>query len=409
MKGEIISIGTELLMGEIVDTNSSFLASRQPALGIQILWMTQVGDDLQMLSAAIGQALNRSDIVFTTGGLGPTDDDLTREAIALCLEEEMVVQKDALAHLKTYFQSRDIDMPTRNVKQATLIPSAQFIPNKRGTAPGWWVEKHNKVIAAMPGPPGEMQPMWEEELAPRLRQIVTDQVIITRNIKTNGLSEGSVDETLSAFFGKENPYLGIYAKLDGIHLRIISRAPTTEQAEALVKPMEDGIVSLIRPNVWGYDDDTPEKIVGQHLAKHKLTLSTMESCTGGLLASIITDVPGSSNYFLGGLVTYSNKAKIDAGVPASDIEAHGAVSKQVADSMAEAVRQNMSTDIGIGITGVAGPNEIERKPVGTVFYSISFKGKFYSFEAHLPPRRALIKGRTVTTTLIELIRILNET
>lgn len=408
MNGEIISIGTELLMGEIVDTNSSFLASRQPALGIRILWMTQVGDDLDSLSGAIGQALTRSDIVFTTGGLGPTDDDLTREAIALCLGEDMVVQKDALAHLKTYFESRDIDMPARNVKQATLIPSATFIPNKRGTAPGWWVTKYNKIIVAMPGPPGEMQPLWEEEIAPHLRKIVTDQVIITRNIKTNGLSEGSVDETLSQFFGKENPYLGIYAKVDGIHLRIIATAPTTAEAQALIKPMEEGIVSLVRPNVWGYDDDTPENIVGQHLTNNRLTLSTMESCTGGLLASVITDVPGSSNYFLGGLVTYSNKSKIEAGVPASDIESYGAVSKQVADSMAEVIRQNMGADIGIGITGVAGPNEIEHKPVGTVFYSISFKGKLYSFEVHLPPRRALIKGRTVTTALIEVIRLLNE-
>ena len=408
MKGEIISIGTELLMGEITDTNSSFLASQQPPLGIQILWITQVGDDLEMLSGAICRALDRSDIVLTTGGLGPTDDDLTREAIAHCLGEEMVVQEDALNHLKTYFLGRDMEMPQRNIKQATLIPSAQFIPNKRGTAPGWWVERNGKIIVAMPGPPGEMQPLWEEEVVPRLRQKVRGQVIVTRNIKTNGLSEGSVDETLSAFFGKENPYLGIYAKTDGIHLRIIARAQNEEKAQELIRPMEKGIVSLIRPNVWGYDDDTPEAAVGQLLTQKGLTLATMESCTGGLLSSTITDVPGSSSYFRGGLVTYSSEAKTAAGVSASLIEDYGAVSQQVADAMAEAARLQMKADIGIGVTGVAGPAEVEGKPVGTVYFSIALDKSVKSFPTRLPPRRALIKSRTVATALIELINLLNQ-
>ncbi len=408
MKGEIISIGTELLMGEITDTNSSFLASQQPPLGIQILWITQVGDDLEMLSGAIGRALDRSDIVLTTGGLGPTDDDLTREAIAHCLGEEMVVQEDALNHLKTYFLGRDMEMPQRNIKQATLISSAQFIPNKRGTAPGWWVEKNGKIIVAMPGPPGEMQPLWQEEVVPRLRQKVRGQIIVTRNIKTNGLSEGSVDETLSAFFGKENPYLGIYAKADGIHLRIIARAQNEEKAQELIQPMENGIVSLIRPNVWGYDDDTPEAVVGQLLTQKGLSLATMESCTGGLLSSTVTDVPGSSSYFRGGLVTYSIEAKTAAGVSASLIEDYGAVSQQVADAMAEAARLQMKADIGIGVTGVAGPAEVEGKPVGTVYFSIALDESVKSFPARLPPRRALIKSRTVATALIELIRLLKQ-
>ena len=408
MKGEIISIGTELLMGEITDTNSSFLASQQPPLGIQILWITQVGDDLEMLSGAIGRALDRSDIVLTTGGLGPTDDDLTREAIAHCLGEEMVVQEDALNHLKTYFLGRDMEMPQRNIKQATLISSAQFIPNKRGTAPGWWVEKNGKIIVAMPGPPGEMQPLWQEEVVPRLRQKVRGQIIVTRNIKTNGLSEGSVDETLSAFFGKENPYLGIYAKADGIHLRIIARAQNEEKAQELIQPMENGIVSLIRPNVWGYDDDTPEAVVGQLLTQKGLSLATMESCTGGLLSSTVTDVPGSSSYFRGGLVTYSIEAKTAAGVSASLIEDYGAVSQQVADAMAEAARLQMKADIGIGVTGVAGPAEVEGKPVGTVYFSIALDESVNSFPARLPPRRALIKSRTVATALIELIRLLKQ-
>ena len=409
MKAEIVSIGTELLMGELTDTNAPFLASRLPALGIQLQWVSQVGDDLGMLAETFVRGLARSDIILATGGLGPTRDDLTRHAIARALGEEMVVQQELLDHLQEYFRGRGMEMPSHNIQQATLIPSARAISNPGGTAPGWWVEKDGKTIVAMPGPPGEMGAMWENEVAPTLKQEARGEVIITRNIKTNGLSEAAVDEVISQWLGKENPYLGIYAKADGIHLRIIARAPDEEAARALALPVEQGVVQAMGPYVWGFDDETPEQSVGHLLTERKMTLATMESCTGGLLASSITDVSGSSAYFKGGLVTYSNEAKIAAGVPADLIEKHGAVSEEVASAMATAVRSSMNADIGIGITGVAGPSQLEGKPVGLVYIALAHDRSVQVRNYHMPPRRSTIKRRSVVATLIELARVLKET
>ena len=217
MNAEVISIGTELLMGEITDTNASFIASRLPPLGIRLQRVSQLGDDLDVLSEAFSRGLDRSDIIFTTGGLGPTKDDLTREAIAGSLGQEMVVQDDLLQHLKGYFRNRGWEMPATNIKQATLIPSASLIPNRRGTAPGWWVEQDGKIIVSMPGPPSELHDIWDEEVVPRLRRKVRGEVILTRTIKTTGLSEGGLDEMVSQYLGGENPYPG--------HLRQIRRDP----------------------------------------------------------------------------------------------------------------------------------------------------------------------------------------
>ena len=227
MKAEILSVGTELLMGELTDLNASWIAAKLPALGIQLQWVSIVGDDLDMLAEAFTRGLERSDIIFTTGGLGPTQDDLTREGVARALGEEPTVQEEVLRDLEKYFQARGAPMPAHNIKQAHLIPSAQFIPNRNGTAPGWWAEKNGGIIVSMPGPPGEMHPIWDEEVEPRLQELVTEEVTITRNIKTMGLSESAIDEIISEYFGLENPYLGIYSKADGIHLRIIARAADT--------------------------------------------------------------------------------------------------------------------------------------------------------------------------------------
>ena len=408
MKGEILSIGTELLMGEITDTNSSYIASQLPALGITLHRISQVGDSLQDLTDAFNRALDSADIVFTTGGLGPTQDDMTREAIAQALEEEMKVDPGLLEDLKGLFRNRGTEMPPRNEKQANLIPSAESIPNNQGTAPGWWVEKDGKIVIAMPGPPGEMRNIWVHQVAPKLKGRAKSQVIITRNIKTTDLAEADVAERVSKYCEADNPYLGIYAKPDGIHLRIIARAPTEEQASRLIRPVEKGIVSIMGPHVWGYDEDSPEEAVATALKEKGFTLATMESCTGGMLASNITDVPGSSKYFRGGIVSYSNEAKIANGVPAEVIERFGAISQETAEAMAYAARERLEADIGIGITGVAGPSEEEGRAVGTVFTSISLDQRVKNLALRLPPRRAVVKSRSVTTALVELCRLLNE-
>lgn len=408
MNGEILSIGTELLMGEITDTNSSYIASQLPALGITLKRISQVGDNLEDLTEALGRALYSADIVFTTGGLGPTQDDMTREAIAHVLQEEMNVDSGLLEDLKAWFSDRGTGMPPRNEKQATLIASAKSIPNDQGTAPGWWVEKDGKIMVAMPGPPSEMRNIWSGTVGPKLKSLVHGHVIITRNIKTTDLAEADVAERVSKFCETANPYLGIYAKLDGIHLRIIARATTEEEASKLIRPVEEGILSIMGSHIWGYDDESPEEVVATALKEKGLTLATMESCTGGMLASTITDVPGSSEYFRGGIVTYSNEAKAVNGVPSELLARVGAISQETAAAMAAAIRERLCADVGIGVTGVAGPSEEEGKAVGTVFVSISLDQGVKNLTLKLPPRRALVKSRSVTTALIELSRYLNQ-
>ena len=413
MKAEILSVGTELLMGELTDTNSSFIASQLPPLGIRLQWVTAVGDDLDMLAEAFRVGLDRSDITFASGGLGPTQDDLTREAIARAVGEEMVVQDDLLDHLRKFFDRRGMNMPATNIKQATLIPSAQSIPNSRGTAPGWWVEKGGKIIVCMPGPPAELKAIWEEQVAPRLRQRVRGEIILTRNIKTTGLSEGALGETVSEYLGKHNPYLGIYAKPDGIHLRIIARAADERSARELIQPVEQGLTSKVGPYIWGYDDETPEQAVGLLLREKKLTLAIMESCTGGLLASSITDAPDSPSYFKGGVVIYGTQSAIAGGVPTAIIERHGVVSAEVAGAMAQAVRERLEADVGLAITGVASLDEIGDEPVGTIHIAIALppQGRGNSsvrhFPSRLPPQRNVIRRRAASTALIELQRLLN--
>ncbi len=392
-------------MGELTDTNSVYIAARAPALGINIQRMSQVGDDLQLLAGAFAAALQRSDVVFSTGGLGPTQDDLTREAISSALGEEMRVDPDLLEDLKAWFRYRGADMPPRNTKQATLIPSSETIPNNQGTAPGWWVEQGGKIIVVMPGPPGEMYNMWQNQVVPRLKGKVRGQVIITRNIKTTDLAEADVAERIAQFAESENPYLGIYAKHDGIHLRIIGRGASEEEARALMDPVESGILQIMGPHVWGFDDDSPEASVAQALTESGLTVATMESCTGGLMASTITDVPGSSAYFCGGIVSYTNEAKIANGVPAETIRNHGAISAETAEAMAKAARHRLDADIGIGVTGVAGPSEQEGKAGGTVFIALATKNAVKAVALRLPPRRAVVKYRSVTTALVELTRL----
>ena len=406
MKAELLAIGTELLMGELADTNSPFLASRLPPLGIDLQWATLVGDDPEQLTGAFVRGLERSDVIFTTGGLGPTQDDLTRDCIARALGEEIAVDPALVQRLEDIFRSRGTDMPPRNIKQAQLIPSAEAIPNPRGTAPGWWVETRGRIIVAMPGPPVEMQGMWQDEVAPRLLKRDRGQVIVTRNIKTNGLSEALVDELISPWLGRENPYLGIYAKPDGIHLRIIAKATDPENAWAMVRPVETGVVDAMRPHVWGFDDETPEQVVGSLLAAQRKTLAVMETCTGGQLASSITDVPGASAYFKGSVTPYSMEAKVAAGVDASIIEHHGEVSEETARAMAQTVRITLGADYGLGITGVAGPTEIEGHPVGLVFVALDDGNQVQVQQHRLPPRRVTIKRRAAAAALIELARVL---
>lgn len=406
MKAEIFAIGTELLMGELSDTNAAWIATRLPALGIHLQWVSIIGDNLDMLCEGFARALQRSDLVLTTGGLGPTQDDLTREAIAATMQETPTVQEAALQDLERYFQQRGRRMPAHNIKQAQLIPSAQFIPNRQGTAPGWWVERHGKRIIAMPGPPVEMHALWEEHVAPRLRQIATGEVTLTRTIKTMGLSEAEVDETIAEFFGHENPYLGIYSKADGIHLRLIARARDVQTAQEMIKPAESAIGARLAPYVWGYDNETPEQAVGTLLKAHGLTLATMECCTGGYLVNSITEGPDSATYFKGGIVAYSPQLPLVQGVPVDVLQQHGEVSQASATVMAQTIRQRLGADFGLALSGVLGPSASTDKPVGLAYLAITSARGVHEQEIRVAPRRLTIKRRVSNIALIELCKLL---
>ena len=409
MKAEIMGIGTELLMGELTDTNSSWIASRLPALGIELQWVSIIGDDLPRLTEAFKQGMERSDIIFTTGGLGPTQDDLTREAIAAAFGETPIIQQEVVEDLERYFAARGGPMPQHNIKQANLIPSARFVPNRNGTAPGWWAERDGKIIICMPGPPGENQSMWEEQVEPQLAGLIEDEVTITRNIKTMGMSEGAVDEIISEFFAVENPYLGIYSKADGIHLRVIARAKDTTTAHNMIAPVEKAIHERLGEYVWGYDDDTPEQAAGKSLMERGLSVAVMEMCTGGALANNITDNPNSVSYFKGGNVAYDGAALRSCGVPGEVMEKHGVVSQETANAMAETVRRHLNADVGIAVTGVPGPGEFEGKPLGLAYICVSNGEKIREMEMRLPPRRVTIKRRVPNQALIELRRLVEET
>ena len=409
MRAEIVSIGTEILLGEIVDTNSAYVAARMPALGIDVYYKHVVGDNLGRLVEVLRLAWERSDLIITTGGLGPTEDDLTRESIAALMGEETAIDPDLEEGLRSRYRARNAVMPERNIKQAWLIPSAKAIPNPRGTAPGWWVEKDGKIIASMPGPPAEMNRMWEEEVAPELLKRHPGIVLVKRTLKTAGIGESNVDEILSPLLKTTNPSIGIYARADGVHVRIGAKAPSPAQAESLIAPVEAQMRQLLAPHVWGIDDDTFESVIGQMLKARGLTLAVMESCTGGLLSDTITNVAGSSAYFRGGIVSYATDVKEMMGVDPTIIAEHGVVSQQTANAMAQAVRERLQADIGVGITGVAGPDPQDGVPVGQVYIAVATgEGAPEELSFQFAQSRTAIKRRAVTQAILLLYRALVE-
>ena len=369
MRAEILSCGTELLLGHITDTNATYLAQSLAALGIDLYFVSQVGDNQGRIVETLRRAWERSDLIIMTGGLGPTEDDLARESISELLGETMQVDPRLEAELRSIFSARHATMPERNIKQATLIPSAQALPNPRGTAPGWMVEKDGRIIVAMPGVPREMYQMWEHEVVPRL-SAYTGGLIFTRILRVWGLGESTVEERLDALLHNTNPTIATYAKNDAIDVRITAKAGTQEQAEQLVAGMEAQARQILGHYVFGVDKDTLQSVVGRHLIERNQWLAVMESLTGGLLASTITDQPDSSKHFTGGVVAYSPDLKVQMGVPRETIERYGTVSEETARAMAHAIRDYFHADYGLGITGVAGPDMQEGKPVGTVYIAI---------------------------------------
>jgi len=404
MKAEIIPVGTEILLGNIIDTNSSFLANQLALLGIDLYFISTVGDNQKRLVDTLKRAWKRADLTITTGGLGPTQGDITREAIGKLMGEELKVDEKLWQDLQDLFSRYPGKIPQSNMKQATIIPSAQAIPNRMGTAPGWWVEKEDHIIIALPGPPDEMKLMWQEGMLPKLQQRVTGAVIVSKTIKTFGLAESKVDELVAPLSKQSNPTLASYINPDGVYLRITAKAKGKAEAERLISQSEEQIRNILSPYIWGVDDDTLGSVIGELLRAKNLSLATMESCTEGLLCSTIASGQESYTYFKGGLLACCDEAKMACGVDTSIMEQYGKESTQVAKAMAETARRNLKTAIGMGVGGNINPD----KNSGDAFISLSSDKFEQTFTHMLLGNRSRMKQRAVYTALFDLRRMLLE-
>jgi nicotinamide-nucleotide amidase len=404
MKAEIIPTGTEILLGNVIDTNSSFLANQLSLLGIDLYFISIVGDNRERLLEVLKRAWTRAELIITTGGLGPTQGDITREAIAELVSEKLEVDQKLWQELQSFFRQRHREIPQSNIKQAMVIPSAKTISNSMGTAPGWWVEKNNHIIIALPGPPGEMQLMWKECILARLRGKVAGGVIISRTMKTFRLAEAKVDELLAPFLHLSNPTLATYAKSDGIHLRITAKAQEETEAKQMIAQREADIRAILEPNIWGVDDDTLDSVVGMLLRDKGLSLATMESFTNGLLCNTIADSQGSSAYFKGGLIACCDETKIAFGVDPQLLKRYDNEGSQVAEAMAEAVRKKLKADVGLSITGSTN----DSKKGSNVFIGLN-SDKLRQIVTHITyGDRPRIMQRAVYSALFDLRRILLE-
>jgi nicotinamide-nucleotide amidase len=369
---EILTIGTEILLGDLVDTNAAWLGGRLASLGVSIYRHTTVGDNKSRITDALKEAASRTDLVITTGGLGPTSDDLTNACLGVAAGREMVEYPEARRHVDEMFKRFGRTPTQSNYKQALFPEGSELIPNPLGTAMGAMLELDGALVATFPGVPGEMKGMFEETLEPLIRER-SEGSIVSRTLWFTGIGESALAEKVQDLLDASDPTVAPLAGQGKVRLRVTARAATPEEAEEKIAPVVDEILSRLGDYYFGEGDETLESAIGKLLTQRGETLALAESCTGGLLAKRLTDGAGSSAFFTEGLVTYSNEAKERLlGVPNKLLVEHGAVSEPVAKAMAEGVRKTAGTDYGLSVTGVAGPDGgTEEKPVGLVFVGLS--------------------------------------
>lgn len=408
MKAEIIAIGTEILLGDIVNSNAQYLAQELAALGIDMYYQQVVGDNEKRIVHAFDEAYSRSDIIITTGGLGPTNDDLTKEVVAKYFNKELLPDKESIEKLKGYFKFRQRKMTENNLKQGLIPKGAIIINNNNGTAPGVIIEENNKIMIILPGPPKEMRPMFEETVRPYLQK-KSDSVLISKMIKILGIGESAVAEEVKDLMDAQtNPTIAPYAKEVGVMLRVTAKAETQEEALKIIAPIEEEIKERLGDNVYATEDIAIEDVVAMLLIEKKLTISTAESCTGGMIASALINYPGISEVFLEGAVTYSNEAKHNRlGVKNETLDKYGAVSEETAREMAIGIAKTAGTDVSIVTTGIAGPEGgTEEKPVGLVYVGVYVQGEVTIQKCIFNGNRSRVRLQATMTGLDMLRRIL---
>lgn len=394
MRAELISVGTELLLGQITDTNATYLARLLASHGVDVLHKQTVGDNLERVRAAVDLALTRSDLVVMTGGLGPTEDDLTAEAVALAAGLPLVFDQTVAGSIAGFFTHRRRPAPESVFRQARIPSGAQVIPNRRGTAPGLIVPAMGRTIFLFPGVPHEMEGLVAEGLVPWLQASAQGEVILSRVLRIAGLGESVVEERVRDLIHGSNPTVAPLAKLGEVHLRITAKGPVDVVAP-MIEAAEAGLRARLGAAVFGVDDQSLHEVTARLLTDRRLTLAVAESCTGGLIASRLTEIPGSSAFLLAGFVPYGNEAKTrDLGVAGALIAEHGAVSAEVAAAMASGAQSRAGADIGLAITGIAGPSgATATKPVGLVFLGVATDAGARATEVHFGagPGRTVIR------------------
>jgi nicotinamide-nucleotide amidase len=407
MGAELLTIGTELLLGQIVDTNASWMSQRLAEAGIDVYYKSTVGDNCDRLEAAIRLAMSRADVVIMTGGLGPTEDDLTRDVLAAVLGRALALDAQVLAAIEQRFAHRRVAMPENNRKQALVPEGAEVLHNPRGTAPGLFIRHQDRLLVCMPGVPSEMKPMLLDQVIPRIRAVVGIRSrIVSRVLKTCGISESTLDQRIGDYFREmRNPTIGVLAHAGEIHVRLTCKGDDPGEIADKLDALEVKIRERLGHLVFGRDEEKLEAVVGRLLRERKATLALAESCTGGLVASRLTDVAGSSDYFERGAVPYSLLAKQQlAGVPSDLLQRHGAVSLEVARAMAAGIRRLSGTTLGLATTGIAGPGGgTPGKPVGLVCVALSWDGGEGAREFRLLGDREQVKYRAAQMAL-EMLR-----
>lgn len=410
MNAEIIAIGSELLTPWRQDTNSLFVTQRLNELGVTVSFKTIVGDRPKHLVDAIRNALRRTDVIVVMGGLGPTEDDLTREAVAEALKVPIKRDPELIAHLYTRAAQRRITMTRNNEKQADVIEGAVVLENPNGSAPGQWLDtvygEHRKLLLLLPGPPVELKPMFDDQCTPRLREVLPARFIATRVLKAALIGESQADARIAPIYTQFNDVeTTILANLGDIQLNLMCRKPAMDLAQLRVDSLAEKIEEELDDFIYSSHGESLEQIVLFYLEMRGATLAVAESCTGGLISERLTSVSGSSRSFFGGAVVYSNELKSEfANVPPSVIERHGAVSKETAAALAEGIRERCDTTLGLGVTGIAGPTGgTEEKPVGLVYVSVSDGKKTDVVEKRFAGDRARIRSLAAQTAL-DLVR-----